>query len=297
MPDEQTNTTTPTAEELEAEKLFSEFSAARAEGKEVSEVIGSPAPAEPQPVEPEPKPATEQAPPQEPQSPPPAPSQAAPAPIDWSVLPPAVREAFEQKENDRRAAIGRAAAAQRKADLLQRQIQAPPPASAAAVDEPSKLQKEFPELDEAVDKKMQAREAKLADLLDRRIEEATTKVKADTLEAVFPGWHKTMQSDQFQYWLTQQGDDAQKKWEGSSVGDYAALLNDFTKHQSAPPPSTAAADILAERQARLRTATSVEGRNIPANRATGEPDPNSDGEAYFNYLAKKGERERASLRR
>lgn len=297
--DTTTTTTEPKEEDLDA--LFDELAQARVDGKHAdalaekfdaqppkegddTDAAGSPAPAPAPPAAPTPAPA--------PASAAPAPAPTPPPAIDWSTLPPAVKEHFDKLENERRAAIGRAAAAQREAASLKQRVQSaapsPAPAPAAAAEASAQLAKEFPELAAALKEEVSA----IASLFDARLDKATTAVKAEALETVFPGWLDTMKSEQFHYWLSQQPEPVQKKFESDSLGDYASLLRDF--HAAAAPaaaqPASEVARIKAEREALLANSTAIQTRPSAPN-PTGEPDAEADPDGYFNWLVRKREAE------
>ncbi len=293
-----TTTTEPREEDLDA--LFDQLAQARVDGKHAdaltekrdsaspkdgddADTTGSPAPAPAPQAAPAPAPATASAAPAPATTPPPA--------IDWSTLPPAVKEHFHKLENERRAAIGRAAAAQREVASLKKLFQSatpsPAPATAAAAEASAQLAKEFPELAAALKEEVSA----IASLFDHRLERATTAVKAEALETVFPGWLDTMKSEQFHYWLSMQPEPVQKKFESDSLGDYASLLRDFYAASApAAQPASEVARIKAEREALLANSTAIHGRPSAPN-PTGEPDAEADPDGYFNWLVRKREAE------
>jgi hypothetical protein len=275
-------------ENLEA--LFDGLAQARADGTDRGEVMEKFDQQEPAPGQP----AADASP-----RPNAAPANQAPAPtppaIDWGTLPPAVKEQFEKLESERRAAVGRAAAAQREAASLKRRVeQMPPPAKPADGSSASAaLDKEFPELAAALKEQVNG----VATLFDQRLATATVQVKSEALNAVFPGWMETMKGDDFQFWLSTQPAETQRKFDGDSLGDYASLLRDFDASRTPaqqPQPQSEAARIRAEREARLSRTTVLAPRAAAPN-PTGEPDAESDPEGYFNWLAAK--RERAASRR
>lgn len=307
-----TPTPTPTDDSPEAlEALFTELSQARAAGTELPDdappekpesepVEAAPAPAAPidaaAPAPAAAVPATPEV-PAVPAAPAAVPVPAAPTPVpfDTSKLNQESRDYIEKIENERRAAIGRAAALQRELASGKRRQAAEQPAPVLAADDPTKkLAEEFPELSGALDASIAKAEQKFGEAL--RISNA--KNKADALEGSFPNWVETMQSPEFNYWLTQQDEPMHKRFESDSVRDYAILLRSYELASAVvvvPPAPVPAAPSEVERIQKERAARQDRSVNVPskpgAPNPTGEPDE-ADPEALFNWHSRKRDKSR-----
>ncbi len=292
-----TDTKTVTDDNPETlEALFNELSEARDAGKPVADTsIEKPEPlaAAPAPAAAEPTPA-QPTPTQSSAEPTAVPAPAAPQPpaIDVTKLDEDTRRYVERLENDRRAAVGRAAAMQRELASAAKRQAAPTPAKVAEGESAiEKLNGEFPELGKAISEATQS----LTHEFNAKLENATWAAKTAVLEGVFPGWLNTMKSPEFHFWLTQQDEATQRRFDSDSVGDYATLLRSFEKSQQPPAPTgpTEVERIRQEREARLNSAPQINQRATPPN-PTGEPDPEADPEGYFNWLAARRDKARAS---
>jgi len=310
-------TKTPTKTEITTddspealEKLFGELSKARDAGNETLDAPpekpdeepteAASAPAEtpsPAPIEAAPEEV-----PEETKDVPEAPAVAAPAPapakIDRSKLTPELQVYFDQMvadkeklENERRSAVGRAAALDRQLASFKRRQEAevatPAPAP-AAVDDP--FATEYPELSKELEARIAKAEKKFGDALTVSIQ----KTKSDVLDGVFPGWLQKVQTPEFNYWLSQQDEPTQKLFDSDNVRDYAILFESYKRASAAPTPPPAGPSevdrIQNERAARLERSADVPSKNGAPN-PTGEPDE-SDPEALFNWHSRKRDKER-----
>jgi len=318
----KTKTPTPTQESATPEdesqealdNLFDELSERRDAGIAVSDTPpekpdeesaeAAPAPAA------TPSPAPIEAAPEAPKDVAETPAAAAPAPapapptIDRNKLSPELRAYFdsmqaekEKLENERRSAVGRAAALDRQLASVKRRQEAvkptPAPAPAATDDQ---FATEYPELSKALEKALEARVTKTEQQFGEALRVTTQKTKSDVLDGVFPGWLKTVQTPEFNYWLTQQDEPTQKLFDSDSVRDYAILLQSFKTASTAPPPAPPPAGeseverIQKQRAARLDRSADVPSKSGAPN-PTGEPDE-SDPEALFNWHSRKRDKER-----
>lgn len=214
-----------------------------------------------------------------------------PKPVDIDSLPVDLQEWARKLENERRAAVGRAAALQREHENLKRRATAAP-ATAAATGAKDSLKDEFPELDAAMSARLKATEQQLRQEIDAK----TVLAKSEALEAFHPGWQKTMTGPEFNYWLTQQPAEVQRLIDSDSVRDYATLLRSFDAQTKAPATQQAQPSqverIQAQRDARLQTATAVPQSRRTTNPTT-EPDAETDPDGYFNYLSRRRDQQTA----
>jgi len=312
----KTPTPTPAVPEDESQEaldnLFDELSERRDAGIAVSDTPpekpdeesaeAAPAPAA------TPSPAPIEAVPEAPKEVPETPVAAAPAPapavpkIDRAKLTPELRAYFdaveadkEKLENERRSAVGRAAALDRQLASFKRKQEAdvaPAPAP-AATDDP--FATEYPELSKALEKALEARVTKTEQQFGEALRVTTQKTKSDVLDGVFPGWLTTVQTPEFNYWLTQQDEPTQKLFDSDNVRDYAILLQSFKTASTAPPPAPPAGESEVERIQKQRAARLDRSADVPsksgAPNPTGEPDE-SDPEALFNWHSRKRDKER-----
>ncbi len=296
--------TTPTETPEDLESLFNELSKARATGEELPDAPSEKSDPEPAAPAPAPVPVTETpiATPDETKvtAPTPAPA-AAPAPpaLDLSKLDQATRDYFAKIDNERRSAIGRAAALQREQDAAKRRqaaTPAPAPAPAAGEDDPqARLAAEFPELAAAVN----ARVAQTERTFNEQVERAKFQAKLEVLGGMYPNWRETMESPEFNYWLAQQDEQTQKRFDSDSTRDYAVLLRSFelaSAPPAAPAPASDVTRIKKDREARLSRSVDVPTTKSAPN-PTGEPDPESDPEGNFNWRVRQRDKARERQQR
>jgi len=178
------------------------------------------------------------------------------------------------------------AAAEQAAGPTKEQIEA----AAKSDEEWEELAKDFPDwataFDGRVDKKLAELKKQLSPGVDREALEAETArlrtemkdeseqgIQRAILSFAHPGWKKDMASEKFTKWLPTQSEEIRAKANGSvettDLATDAIFVLDAFKGESKPPAKTAA-EIAAEREARLSNSLLPEGKKATAPKAEAE---------------------------
>lgn len=148
------------------------------------------------------------------------------------------------------------------------------------------LKKDFPEIGDAVDKEMDARFKKfeltrtpeqpgldseearklIAEEIDKGTKE-TDEQEVDTLIEAYPDYFTTIASEPYEKWLSGQSPAVKARTKSNRAIDAISVLDDYVKDT---PPEKTAAQILEERQQRLKTSELPVGKSAPSPKTDDE---------------------------
>ena len=150
----------------------------------------------------------------------------------------------------------------------------------AAADETSwsELKEEFPEWASAIDARLakdksslEFEQKKLSDsqatttkqIEDKivKLQEMTETFEKSLLEVRHPDWEKTIETPEYQGWISKQPEEIKKLTTSKFAKDAVKVLNEFAKTQNIETQNNKSpAEIAAERKQRLKQAVSVDGK-------------------------------------